>query len=88
MREAHIKCDVCGWAQEVTPEEVLRWHNKRCPDCEIGIIVNDREAALFKKLLVISKVSDFLGKVYKFFTGRNAELVESHVDSSVLRKQK
>jgi predicted RNA-binding Zn-ribbon protein involved in translation (DUF1610 family) len=88
LSEAHVKCDECDWVQNIEPEKILCWHNKLCPQCGKGVIVNDQEAALFRKLLVISKVSDFLGKVYMFFTGKNAELIKSHIDSSVLRKVK
>ncbi len=87
MRETLVKCDECGWIKDTKPEEVLDWHNKPCPQCQRGVIINDQEAALFRKLLVISNVSDYFGKVYKVFTGKNAELVESNIDSSVLRKQ-
>jgi predicted RNA-binding Zn-ribbon protein involved in translation (DUF1610 family) len=86
IKSTHIKCDVCGWTQEIKPQEVLVWHNKLCPDCGIGIIVNDAEAAYFKKLLAISMFNDALVKAFKFFTGKDAKLTDVHLDSAFLRQ--
>ena len=40
----------CDWKTTVLPDEVMAWHNKPCPRCGKGIIVNDYDLAEFKRL--------------------------------------
>lgn len=45
-----VLCDDCGWQIETTTLKSVRdWHNKKCPECNDCVIINDEELAIFEK---------------------------------------
>ncbi len=72
-----VRCDEpgCDWSLNV--ENVLEWHNKPCPECNRGVIINDEEAELFRQIMVIS-VAD---------TGEKG-LLTMEIDTAILREAK
>lgn len=51
--ELEVKCDEpgCGWKQEVDLTMAAEWHNRPCPRCGKGVIINDWEMRLLKRIL-------------------------------------
>ena len=52
MHNVHLTCDEpgCGWSIPGVQDDIPKFHNKPCPKCGKGIIVNDFEMELFKKI--------------------------------------
>ena len=53
MHNVHVSCDKdgCGWIIPCVQDDIPTWHNKPCPKCGKGVIVNDKELALFKLIV-------------------------------------
>ncbi len=46
-----VKCQLagCGWTLEVDFEQIPDWHNKPCPQCHAGTIIDDDDLTSFKE---------------------------------------
>ena len=78
MTNVQVKCDEagCGWILGIEAEQVRDWHNKTCPQCGKGIIVNDAEIILHAVAGALEAISATVGGDKKTM----------HLDTAKLRK--
>jgi len=51
MSSGHVRCDKCSWFKDgLSLDEIMAWHNRRCPDCDDCVIITDKEMALLRVL--------------------------------------
>jgi len=76
MHNVHVKCDEpgCGWVIPCVQNDIPKFHNKPCPKCGNGVIVSDRELALFKTICALQ-------------SDKTEDTVEVHFDTSKYGKQ-
>jgi hypothetical protein len=74
MHNIHLTCDEpgCGWTIPGVQDDIPKFHNKPCPKCGKGIIVNDFELDLFKKIVSVQ-------------SNKADGCVEVHFDSAPVR---
>ena len=77
-----IQCDEgCGWVSECKLKDMAAWHNKPCPQCGKGVIINDAELRGVDTLLKLIE----LGVLDE--AGDKPALVTLEIDTSVLRNK-
>lgn len=78
-----VKCDSCDWRQEVASVDAIRdWHNKNCPECGEGPIVNDDELAVLNSTVgLIDLVNTLIGDV-----SEDEKFVSVNFDTAPMRK--
>lgn len=77
-----VRCDEpgCDWESTAADhDEVKQWHNKPCPRCGRGVIVNDEEMGVLNALVGIFGLFDSL-----FGSG---ELIDADAPHAVIRTE-
>ena len=74
MHNIHLTCDEpgCGWIIFGVQDDIPKFHNKPCPKCGKGIIVNDLELELFKAICARQ-------------VEKSDDCIEVHFDTSMTR---
>jgi len=59
---SHVKCDEpdCDWIIDIEFEKIKEWHNKPCPRCSKGIIVNDTDLIVYNIVLAGMHIADIV----------------------------
>lgn len=54
-----VKCDEnnCDWKIILEIESVPEWHNKPCPSCSNGVIINDTDMSAWNTLMALKHFS-------------------------------
>ena len=78
-----IKCDEtgCDWQINIDPNEVPEWHNKTCPTCNEGIIINDDDMVAWNSMMAIVHFNAAIDPDEKL------DRVTCVVDTAVLRNK-
>ena len=76
-----VKCDEvgCGWSLEIPADQFHNWHNKPCPKCGKGVIINDEEMVVFRLAMDGNQIMKDLGL---------DDGTREHFDSAILRKKR
>lgn len=79
-----VKCDEpgCGWSQEIKPSTIEDWHNKPCPECGDGVIVNDEDLSVFYAMASIAMMGRAIypGQKPKSYVRINTECLRTKPD--------
>lgn len=62
LKKLEVQCDEigCNWSKEVDFKSLPEWHQKVCPVCFEGVIINDADLETIKGLeKVYAAVKDF-----------------------------
>ncbi len=80
-----VKCDEpgCNWTLFLDVGQVEYWHNKPCPQCHAGIIVNDGDLAAIQTMEAILELDKQLDP-----EGMSTDRVTVRLDTAGLRKPK
>ena len=62
IKNLAVKCDApeCSWRLEILPEEFADWHNKVCPACGHGPIINDDDMRAFVGLKILVAIDEII----------------------------
>ena len=62
LGETRVKCDEegCKWERQLQLKDVPSWHNVRCPECGVGIIINDSDLEVWYHARFCSDLSDIV----------------------------
>jgi len=68
IKEVRVRCDEmgCGWWSEPLkhfPEDLLKWHNVKCPKCGVGVIVSDDDLATVPTVAAILEMGRVAAKL-------------------------
>jgi ferredoxin-like protein FixX/ribosomal protein S27AE len=80
----HVKCDRCGWREDVAWSNVPNWHQKPCPQCGEGEIVSNQELQLWRRYNSLIKVNDAVLKLLRAL-GRKPKTCTVRVDTAPTR---
>lgn len=82
QQTATLVCDEngCAWTLEIPWENMPHWHNKACPACGEGVVINDDDLAAWhvaSAMIHMTNAIDPEGKLPR---------VKVHIDTAPLRK--
>ena len=81
MNNSWVQCDEkeCDWIIEVDINDVEDWHNKPCPSCGQGVIVNDDDLQVLRVFMAMDQLNKAIDP------NEELERVTVMVDASDLR---
>ena len=82
VEKENIKCDLCDWKQQIDFADIPKWHNKKCPECGNGIIVNDKDLQVWGNIELLLKIQDMIDPDKKI------KRSTIHIDTAPMREGK
>jgi hypothetical protein len=77
--KARVRCDECGWTMD--QQDPLDWHGVACPACRKGVIVNDEEAAVVRRIERVLRLDGLLRSGMRLL-GIKPKLTHIYIDTA------